>query len=165
MCAVSFALSLSLTCLMLWEQGRGIIHAEMPVHTPGAPDPRGLQLWVDLPKQVSITSSFGRKMCKRHFRSSKWWNLLIRNWVLTKYLLLIPMVQMDLSRSKLSAGRVMVSSLLSGLSVDVGTSMSSSTRKDYPYSRIFPLGGLRSCIVCIFHRSKRLTSANAFEQF
>ncbi|KAI6036627.1 RmlC-like cupin domain-containing protein [Pisolithus microcarpus] len=31
--------------------GKGIIHAEMPVHAPGAPDPRGLQLWVDLPKQ------------------------------------------------------------------------------------------------------------------
>jgi redox-sensitive bicupin YhaK (pirin superfamily) len=32
--------------------GKGIIHAEMPVHAPGSPDPRGLQLWVDLPKQV-----------------------------------------------------------------------------------------------------------------
>ncbi|KAF8636456.1 hypothetical protein AX17_003272 [Amanita inopinata Kibby_2008] len=31
--------------------GRGIIHAEMPVHIDGAPDPRGLQLWVDLPKE------------------------------------------------------------------------------------------------------------------
>jgi redox-sensitive bicupin YhaK (pirin superfamily) len=34
--------------------GRGIIHAEMPVHTKGAPDPRGLQLWVDLPKQFKM---------------------------------------------------------------------------------------------------------------
>lgn len=34
--------------------GKGIIHAEMPVHTDGAPDPRGLQLWVDLPKEVRI---------------------------------------------------------------------------------------------------------------
>lgn len=33
--------------------GRGIIHAEMPVHAENTPDPRGLQLWVDLPKQVS----------------------------------------------------------------------------------------------------------------
>lgn len=32
--------------------GKGIIHAEMPVHVPGSPDPRGLQLWVDLPKKV-----------------------------------------------------------------------------------------------------------------
>lgn len=32
--------------------GKGIIHAEMPVHVDGAPDPRGLQLWVDLPKKV-----------------------------------------------------------------------------------------------------------------
>jgi len=34
--------------------GRGIIHAEMPVHDPGHPDPRGLQLWVDLPKQYKM---------------------------------------------------------------------------------------------------------------
>jgi len=31
--------------------GRGIIHAEMPVYSEGVPDPRGLQLWVDLPKE------------------------------------------------------------------------------------------------------------------
>jgi redox-sensitive bicupin YhaK (pirin superfamily) len=34
--------------------GKGIIHAEMPIHVPGSPDPRGLQLWVDLPKQVQL---------------------------------------------------------------------------------------------------------------
>jgi len=34
--------------------GKGIIHAEMPVHVDGAPDPRGLQLWVDLPKQYKM---------------------------------------------------------------------------------------------------------------
>ena len=34
--------------------GKGIIHAEMPVHTKGSPDPIGLQLWVDLPKEVSL---------------------------------------------------------------------------------------------------------------
>lgn len=33
-----------------------VIHAEMPVHAEGRPDPRGLQLWVDLPKEVRITS-------------------------------------------------------------------------------------------------------------
>ncbi|KAF9005605.1 RmlC-like cupin domain-containing protein [Cyathus striatus] len=33
--------------------GKGIIHAEMPVHD-GAADPRGLQLWVDLPKQFKM---------------------------------------------------------------------------------------------------------------
>ncbi|KJA20198.1 hypothetical protein HYPSUDRAFT_43310 [Hypholoma sublateritium FD-334 SS-4] len=31
--------------------GKGIIHAEMPVHAKGSPDPIGLQLWVDLPKE------------------------------------------------------------------------------------------------------------------
>lgn len=36
--------------------GRGIIHAEMPVHAEGQPDPRGLQLWVDLPKKVACHS-------------------------------------------------------------------------------------------------------------
>ncbi|KAF9053586.1 hypothetical protein BDZ89DRAFT_1088142 [Hymenopellis radicata] len=34
--------------------GRGIIHAEMPVHLNGAPDPRGLQLWIDLPKEFKM---------------------------------------------------------------------------------------------------------------
>jgi len=34
--------------------GRGIIHAEMPVQGPGIPEPRGLQLWVDLPKQYKM---------------------------------------------------------------------------------------------------------------
>lgn len=34
--------------------GRGIIHAEMPVHEAGSPDPRGLQLWIDLPKQFKM---------------------------------------------------------------------------------------------------------------
>jgi redox-sensitive bicupin YhaK (pirin superfamily) len=28
-----------------------VIHAEMPVHEPGKPEPRGLQLWIDLPKE------------------------------------------------------------------------------------------------------------------
>ena len=26
----------------------------MPVHDPGYPEPRGLQLWVDLPKQYKM---------------------------------------------------------------------------------------------------------------
>jgi len=36
---------------MQWMQAAGgIVHAEMPVHGPGDPDPEGLQLWLDLPK-------------------------------------------------------------------------------------------------------------------
>jgi len=34
--------------------GRGIIHAEMPVHEAGSPDPTGFQLWVDLPKEFKM---------------------------------------------------------------------------------------------------------------
>lgn len=34
--------------------GRGIIHAEMPIVRDGLPAPRGLQLWVDLPKQYKM---------------------------------------------------------------------------------------------------------------
>ncbi|KAI0928805.1 hypothetical protein AcW2_004691 [Taiwanofungus camphoratus] len=34
--------------------GRGIMHAEMPVREPGKPDPRGLQLWLDLPKEYKM---------------------------------------------------------------------------------------------------------------
>ncbi|KAF8921392.1 pirin domain-containing protein [Mucidula mucida] len=37
--------------------GRGILHAEMPVHLNGAPDPRGLQLWIDLPKEFKMVPS------------------------------------------------------------------------------------------------------------
>ncbi|KAI5450859.1 RNA pol II transcription cofactor [Naganishia albida] len=29
--------------------GKGIMHAEMPLHEEGKPDPMGLQLWIDLP--------------------------------------------------------------------------------------------------------------------
>ena len=31
-----------------------VIHAEMPVSGEGIPDPRGLQLWIDLPKQYKM---------------------------------------------------------------------------------------------------------------
>lgn len=31
-----------------------VIHAEMPIHAPGQPEPRGLQLWIDLPKQYKM---------------------------------------------------------------------------------------------------------------
>ncbi|KAJ3852317.1 RmlC-like cupin domain-containing protein [Lentinula lateritia] len=34
--------------------GKGIIHAEMPVHEEGLPDPRGMQLWIDLPKEYKM---------------------------------------------------------------------------------------------------------------
>ncbi|KAL0580238.1 RNA pol II transcription cofactor [Marasmius crinis-equi] len=34
--------------------GKGIIHAEMPVIEPGLPEPRGLQLWIDLPKEHKL---------------------------------------------------------------------------------------------------------------
>ncbi|KAJ7505827.1 RmlC-like cupin domain-containing protein [Mycena galericulata] len=34
--------------------GRGIMHSEMPVHDEGQPDPRGLQLWVNLPKRFKM---------------------------------------------------------------------------------------------------------------
>ncbi|KAJ7068995.1 RmlC-like cupin domain-containing protein [Mycena belliarum] len=34
--------------------GRGIMHAEMPVHAEGQPEPRGLQLWVNLQKKFKM---------------------------------------------------------------------------------------------------------------
>lgn len=36
--------------------GKGIVHAEMPVHGPGLPNPTGLQLWIDLPKADKMTA-------------------------------------------------------------------------------------------------------------
>jgi hypothetical protein len=55
--------------------GRGIMHAEMPVHEEGAPEPRGLQLWVDLPKQVILAMLNGDLISSRcHcIFSLKWW--------------------------------------------------------------------------------------------
>ncbi|KAH9951063.1 RmlC-like cupin domain-containing protein [Amylocystis lapponica] len=35
--------------------GRGIIHAEMPVQGTDIPEPVGLQLWIDLPKQFKMS--------------------------------------------------------------------------------------------------------------
>lgn len=35
--------------------GKGIVHAEIPVHRPGLPDPTGLQLWIDLPAEHKMT--------------------------------------------------------------------------------------------------------------
>ncbi|KAL7283313.1 hypothetical protein ACG7TL_002742 [Trametes sanguinea] len=35
-------------------QGRGIIHAEMPQYGDNLPEPRGLQLWIDLPKEYKM---------------------------------------------------------------------------------------------------------------
>ncbi|TFY83896.1 hypothetical protein EWM64_g115 [Hericium alpestre] len=35
--------------------GRGIIHAEMPIQDDDGPEPRGLQLWVDLPKKFKMS--------------------------------------------------------------------------------------------------------------
>ncbi|KAK4703226.1 quercetin 2,3-dioxygenase, partial [Phenoliferia sp. Uapishka_3] len=34
--------------------GKGIMHAEMPIHGPGKKDPFGLQLWIDLPSQHKL---------------------------------------------------------------------------------------------------------------
>jgi redox-sensitive bicupin YhaK (pirin superfamily) len=47
-----FWLQLHIIAHINFSQGRGVIHAEMPVYGDNLPEPRGLQLWVDLPKQV-----------------------------------------------------------------------------------------------------------------
>ncbi|KAG8746670.1 hypothetical protein FRC10_003974 [Ceratobasidium sp. 414] len=36
--------------------GKGIVHAEMPVFGPDDPNPMGMQLWIDLPKEHKMTS-------------------------------------------------------------------------------------------------------------
>ncbi|KAG8848438.1 hypothetical protein FRB96_001224 [Tulasnella sp. 330] len=46
--------------------GKGIIHAEMPVHGPGLPDPVGLQLWVDLPRQHKMTQPSYQELTKKN---------------------------------------------------------------------------------------------------
>jgi quercetin 2,3-dioxygenase len=47
--------------------GRGVIHAEMPLHAPGVPEPRGMQLWVDLPKQYKMVVCDEDKFCYNEF--------------------------------------------------------------------------------------------------
>ncbi|CAE6449955.1 unnamed protein product [Rhizoctonia solani] len=36
--------------------GRGIVHAEMPLFLPDEPNPMGMQLWIDLPKEHKMTA-------------------------------------------------------------------------------------------------------------
>ncbi|KAG8719212.1 hypothetical protein FRC08_003366 [Ceratobasidium sp. 394] len=36
--------------------GKGIVHAEMPLFGPDDPNPMGMQLWIDLPKEHKMTS-------------------------------------------------------------------------------------------------------------
>ncbi|SDA01528.1 BZ3500_MvSof-1268-A1-R1_Chr10-1g02756 [Microbotryum saponariae] len=43
--------------LQFMTAGKGILHAEMPVRGPGLPNPKGLQLWVDLPKAKRMTEA------------------------------------------------------------------------------------------------------------
>lgn len=44
--------------------GRGIMHAEMPLHEPGQPDPEGMQLWIDLPEKFKdVEPSYQEKKC------------------------------------------------------------------------------------------------------
>jgi redox-sensitive bicupin YhaK (pirin superfamily) len=50
--------------------GRGIIHAEMPVHGPGIPNPIGLQLWVDLPKQHKMTAPSYQELSTKEIPSA-----------------------------------------------------------------------------------------------
>ncbi|KAG6832374.1 hypothetical protein H0H92_002642 [Tricholoma furcatifolium] len=51
--------------------GKGIIHAEMPVHAEGAPDPRGLQLWVDLPKEDPSYQELGPEQIPTAYPNGK----------------------------------------------------------------------------------------------
>ncbi|KAG8713785.1 hypothetical protein FRC11_011008 [Ceratobasidium sp. 423] len=36
--------------------GKGIVHAEMPLFLPDEPNPMGMQLWIDLPKEHKMTA-------------------------------------------------------------------------------------------------------------
>ncbi|EIN07384.1 hypothetical protein PUNSTDRAFT_70784 [Punctularia strigosozonata HHB-11173 SS5] len=50
--------------------GKGVIHAEMPVHGPGLPEPRGLQLWIDLPKQFKMVDPSYQEMGPKEIPSA-----------------------------------------------------------------------------------------------
>ncbi|KAJ7177378.1 hypothetical protein C8R43DRAFT_1193367 [Mycena crocata] len=51
--------------------GRGIMHAEMPVHAEGQPDPRGLQFWVNLPKKFKMVEPTYQELGPSLLRSRK----------------------------------------------------------------------------------------------
>jgi hypothetical protein len=125
------------------------------------PTPVACNYGLTYQSRLANVVSFGWENAEPHSCSSKWWNHLIRNWILIRSPRRTQMVPMVQSRSKSSVGRVTVLSHPSGPSVDAGTCMLYSTRK-HPYSRISPLGGLRSYIVCMAFVNC-LTKANIFE--
>ncbi|KAJ7652607.1 RmlC-like cupin domain-containing protein [Mycena rosella] len=46
--------------------GRGIMHAERPVHAADQPEPRGLQLWVNLPKKFKMVEPSYQELGPEH---------------------------------------------------------------------------------------------------
>lgn len=46
-----------------------VMHAEMPVREPGKPDPRGLQLWLDLPKEYKMVDPSYQELGAKEYAS------------------------------------------------------------------------------------------------
>jgi redox-sensitive bicupin YhaK (pirin superfamily) len=84
--------------------GKGIIHAEMPVHAEGLPDPRGLQLWVDLPKHYKMVEPSYQELGPDQ-SVSYYSQVLTALLIYIGSLLLTLKARMVPSKSKLSAER------------------------------------------------------------
>ena len=133
----------------------------MPVSGDGVPEPRGLQLWVDLPKEYKMVDPSYQELDPDQYvlRSL---SSCIQTHFCAESARLTLRVKTGLSRFGSLAGRATASSPLFDHSEAAGTSTSSS-RNPQPYSRRFVshvfvshLSGIyslsfRSCWVDVIH--------------
>lgn len=50
--------------------GKGIVHAEMPLFLPDEPNPMGMQLWIDLPKEHKMTDPTYQELSRTEIPSA-----------------------------------------------------------------------------------------------
>ena len=107
----------------------------MPVSGDGVPEPRGLQLWVDLPKEYKMVDPSYQELDPDQYVLRRL-SSCIQTHFRAEFVKRSLKGRTDLSRFGSSAGRAMASSLLFGHLEAAGTSTSSS-RNPQPYSRRF----------------------------
>ena len=109
----------------------------MPIHAPNQPEPRGLQLWVDLPKKFKMVCMLPFNVPLQPYSCGICRSILLtKNSTPRASLKRFPLVQMAVSKSESSAVLVMVLNRQSGHWEAAGTSTSSS-RNPQLYSRRF----------------------------
>ena len=102
----------------------------MPIHAPNQPEPRGLQLWVDLPKKFKMVCMLPFKVQLQPYSCGICRSILLtKNSTPRASLKRFPLVQMAVSKSESSAVLVMVLNRQSGHWEAAGTSTWSLTRR------------------------------------